>query len=130
LNLQSIPIQDHYRSDRNNLIQDFYIPCLSETILYSRAVGYFSSTSIIAVSQGLAALIEAGGQMRLIASPHLSSEDIKAIKKGLRQREEVISSAIIKEFETVSTDRLACLSWLLSKSVLSLLCQFPKIKLQ
>lgn len=79
MSLPEIYIQDHYRSDRNNIIDDFYIPCLSETILYSRAVGYFSSTSIIAVSQGLAALIEAGGKMRLVASPYLSHEDIQAI---------------------------------------------------
>ncbi len=120
MSLQNINIQDHYRSDRNNLIQDFYIPCLSKTISYSRAVGYFSSTSIVAVSQGLAALIEAGGKMRLVASPCLSPEDIKAIEKGLKQRKEVISSAIIKEFESVSQDQLACLSWLLSQNVLDI----------
>jgi superfamily II DNA or RNA helicase len=120
LNLKSINIKDHYRSDRDNLIQDFYLPCLSETILYSRAVGYFASTSIVAVSQGLAALIEAGAKMRLIASPHLSPEDIKAIEKGLKQREEVVSQTIIKEFEIVSKDRLACLSWLLSQGVLDI----------
>lgn len=120
MNLQNIKIQDHYRSDRHNLIQDFYIPCLSQATLYSRAVGYFSSSSIVLISQGLAALIEAGGKMRLVASPHLSPEDIKAIKQGLKQREEVVSQAIIKEFETVSQDRLACLSWLLSQGVLDI----------
>ena len=120
MSLQDISIQDHYRSDRNNLIQDFYVPCLSETTLYSRAVGYFSSTSIIAVAQGLAALIEAGGKMRLVASPQLSREDIQAIEKGLKQREEVISTVVIKEFESVSKDRLACLSWLLSKGILDI----------
>ena len=106
MSLQSIQIQDHYRSDRHNLIQDFYVPCLSQANIYSRAVGYFSSTSIVLISQGLAALIEAGGKMRLVASPHLSPEDIRAIKKGLKQREEVVSKAIIKEFEIVSRDRL------------------------
>ncbi len=50
---------------------------------YSRAVEYFSITSIITVSQGLAGLINAGGKMRLLASPYLSSEDIEAINKGL-----------------------------------------------
>ncbi len=120
MSLPDIYIQDHYRSDRNDLIQDFYIPCLSQATLYSRAVGYFSSTSIVAVSQGLAALIEAGGKMRLVASPHLAKEDIKAIEQGLKQREEIISSVIIKEFETVSRDRLACLSWLLSQNILDI----------
>ncbi|MGL5939206.1 MAG: hypothetical protein ACRC2S_02280 [Waterburya sp.] len=120
MNFKNINTKDNYRSDRSNLIEDFYIPCLSETISYSRAVGYFSSTSIVAVSQGLAALIEAGGKMRLVASPYLSPEDIKAIKKGLKQKEEVISQAIIQEFKAVAKDRLACLSWLLSQGVLEI----------
>jgi superfamily II DNA or RNA helicase len=58
--------------------------------------------------------------MRLVASPCLSIEDIEAIDRGLKQREEVISSAIIKEFEPVSRDRLACLSWLLSQGILDI----------
>jgi len=120
LSLQSIQIQDHYRSDRHNLVQDFYIPCLSEAKVYNRAVGYFSSASIVLISQGLAALIESRGKMRLVASPYLSHEDIEAIAKGLKQREEVVSQAIVKEFETVSKDRLACLSWLLSQGVLDI----------
>ncbi len=121
MSLQDLTIQDRYRSDDlYNLIDDFYIPCLSKTIIYSRAVGYFSSTSIVAVAQGLTALIDAGGKMRLVASPCLSPEDIKAIEKGLKQREEVVSQAIVKEFETVAKDRLACLSWMLSQGVLEI----------
>lgn len=120
MSLRDIYIQDHYRSDRNNIIDDFYIPCLSQTTLYSRAVGYFSSTSIIAVSQGLAGLINAGGKMRLVASPYLSSEDIEAINQGLKQRESVINRVILQEFEAVANDRLACLSWLLSQGVLEI----------
>lgn len=120
MSLPDIKIEYYYRSDRNTLVNDFYIPCLLETSLYSRAVGYFSSTSIVAVSQGLAGLIEAGGKMRLIASPKLSSEDIEAINNGLKQREEVIQQVILQEFEAVSNDKLACLSWLLSRNVLDI----------
>ena len=121
MSLQNINIQDRYRSDDGyNLIEDFYIPCLSKTTLYSRAVGYFSSTSIVAISRGLSALIEGGGKMRLVASPKLSRDDIKAIEKGLKLRDEVVSKSIIKEFEIVAEDRLACLSWLLSESVLDI----------
>ena len=126
MSLRNIKVKDHYRSDRNNLVDDFYIPCLLETSLYSRAVGYFSSTSIIAVSQGLAGLIDAGGKMRLIASPNLSSQDIQAINTGLKQREEVINRAILEEFKSVSHDRLACLSWLLSHGVLDIKLAVPK----
>lgn len=125
MSLRDIKVKDHYRSDRDHLIDDFYIPCLLETSLYSRAVGYFSSTSIVAISQGLAGLIEANGKMRLIASPNLSREDIEAINNGLKQRDEVINKVILQEFESVSSDRLACLSWLLSRGVLDIKLAVP-----
>jgi superfamily II DNA or RNA helicase len=130
LSLRELAIRDEYRSDRCDLIEDFYIPCLEQATVYSRAVGFFSSTSMIAVSKGLTALIRAGGTMRLVASPCLSSEDIKAIATGLKQRDEVITEVILqeldREFEEVAKDRLACLAWLLSQGILEIKLAIPR----
>jgi superfamily II DNA or RNA helicase len=124
LGLRDLNIQDEYRSDRTNIIQDFYIPCLENATLYRRAVGFFSSTSMAAAARGLTALIRAGGKMQLIASPNLSPEDAEAIARGLKQKEELITSNIIQEleqeFEEIVKDRLACLAWLLSQGVLEI----------
>lgn len=89
--LRDLNLQSEYRSDRGDLVQDFYIPCLKNSMLYSRAVGFFSSTSMASVAGGLLALIQSGGRMRLIASPCLSAEDAEAIALGLKQREEIIT---------------------------------------
>ena len=43
--------------------------------------------------------------MRLIASPHLSQDDAEAIAKGLKQREEVITTVLLQELEQL--DQLA-----------------------
>ncbi|MGB7413177.1 MAG: hypothetical protein WA902_03130 [Thermosynechococcaceae cyanobacterium] len=122
MSLRTLPIKDEYRSDRNQLVQDFYIPCLEQASLYCRAVGFFSSTSMAAVAGGLSAFIRTGGQMRLVASPCLSEEDANAIAKGLKNRDEIISASLVKELEhnleEIVRDRLACLAWLLSQSVL------------
>lgn len=130
MSLRELAIRDEYRSDRCDLIEDFYIPCLEQATVYSRAVGFFSSTSMIAVSKGLTALIRAGGTMRLVASPCLSSEDIEAIATGLKQRDEVITEVILqeldREFEEVAKDRLACLAWLLSQEILEIKLAIPK----
>lgn len=99
MSLKDLSLQDEYRSDRFNLIQDFYIPCLGEATVYSRAVGFFSSTSMAAAAQGLTALIRSGGKMQLIASPYLSPEDANAIEQGLKQREEIIAHAVVRELE-------------------------------
>jgi superfamily II DNA or RNA helicase len=130
LNLQTLTLQEEYRSDRHNLIEDFYIPCLSRATLYCRAVGYFSSSSMVAVARGLTALIRGGGKMRLIASPHLSAEDIEAIATGLQKREEIITKSLLSvleaEFTEIARDRLACLAWLLSQGVLEIKLAIPK----
>jgi superfamily II DNA or RNA helicase len=127
---ETLEVAEEYRSDRDNLIQDFYLPCLEESRVYSRAVGYFSSTVMIAVAKGLTGLIRSGGKMRLVASPCLSEEDIEAIEKGLKQRETVIidnlSQELEQEFNAVAKDRLACLSWLLSQGVLEIKLAVPK----
>jgi superfamily II DNA or RNA helicase len=124
LSLKKLDIQEDYRSDRDNLIQDFYLPCLERATFYNRAVGFFSSSSLIAVSKGLTALIRSGGKMRLVASPCLSPEDVEAIEKGLKKREEVIAGVILqeldREFEEFTKDRLACLAWLLGQGVLEI----------
>ncbi len=122
--LNDLSLQSEYRSDRGDLVQDFYIPCLKNSMLYSRAVGFFSSTSMASVAGGLLALIQSGGRMRLIASPCLSAEDVEAIALGLKQREEVITQSLIREidqeFAQVIQDRLACLAWLLSHNLLEI----------
>ncbi|MGF1500080.1 MAG: hypothetical protein ACFB8W_25105 [Elainellaceae cyanobacterium] len=99
LSLKDLVIEEEYRSDAHNLVRDFYIPCLEKSVAYNRAVGFFSSTSMSAVSRGLTAFIRSSGRMRLIASPNLSDEDVEAIARGLQQREQVIERALVRELE-------------------------------
>ena len=99
MGLSDLNLQGEYRSDRCDLVQDFYIPCLENSILYSRAVGFFSSTSMATVAKGLMSLLISGGKMRLIASPCLSESDAEAIALGLKQREEVITQSILRELD-------------------------------
>jgi DNA phosphorothioation system restriction enzyme len=124
MSLKELNLRNQYRSDRTDLVQDFYIPCLKRSVFYDRAVGFFSSTSLMIAAQGLQAFIQSQGRMRLIASPHLSHEDIAAIQQGLKQREQVICDAISREleqdFEQVIQDRLACLAWLLQHGFLEM----------
>jgi superfamily II DNA or RNA helicase len=130
LPLQKLDLSEEYRSDRHNLIDDFYIPCLAQSTLYCRAVGFFSSSSLVSLSKGLTALIRGGGKMRLIASPHLSKEDIDAITQGLQKREEIISKSLLSvleiDLDEITKNRFSCLAWLLSQGVLEIKLAIPK----
>lgn len=80
--LRSLNLASRYRSDQEDVVQGFYVPALTVANIYSRAVGYFTSTSMALFARGIEAFAERGGQMRLIASPYLTEEDIADFERG------------------------------------------------
>lgn len=82
MSLQDISFRDTYWSGENDLINEFYIPCLSESIEYSRAVGYFSSSILCYITNGLFPFIQNGGKIRILCSTNLSKEDKKDLSLG------------------------------------------------
>lgn len=96
MSLLDVNLKKEYRSPRDNIVNDFYIPLLQEANLYKRSVGFFSSSSLMEISYGIANLINNNGHIQLIVSPNLSEEDIEAINKGYEVRENVIERALMQ----------------------------------
>lgn len=96
MSLLDVNIKKEYRSPRDNIVTDFYIPLLKEASLYKRSVGFFSSSSLMEISYGIAKLVNNNGKILLIASPNLSQEDIEAINKGYELRENIIERALLR----------------------------------
>jgi superfamily II DNA or RNA helicase len=80
--LRDLDLQTDYRSGRDALLDDFYVPCLQEAFLYDRAVGYFSSTLLHVVALAYSDFVRRGGRMRLICSPALKPGDFEAMKEA------------------------------------------------
>ncbi len=95
LDLKNIDLKIKYRSSSDDIVRSFFIPTLKCAKVYKRAVGFFSSSSLIAVSNGITGLIENEGKAYLVASPYLQEEDIEAINKGYEERDNVIEKALI-----------------------------------
>jgi len=93
--LSELDLKLKYRSSDDNMINDFYVPVLSNAILYERAVGYFTSSSLIEISKGIKGLVNNGGKIKIIASPKLEPEDIKAINAGYEKKKK-IKEALLK----------------------------------
>lgn len=126
----NISLQYRTSSETGDILKDFYIPVLSRSVLYRRAVGYFTSKSLVLAAQGLASLIERGGKMDLIASPFLEKDDMEAILKGYETREKIIEKALIRTLEKplgpLEEERLNYLAWLISNSQLDIKIAFFK----
>lgn len=124
MSLRDIQIDSEYRTLSCDMANDFYIPMLGEAILYKRAVGFFSSSALAAISAGIYELYENGGKIQLIASPRLSPEDIEAINDGYQQREEIIKGALKRQLEDCTDfcqqNRLNLLATLIAKGILDI----------
>ena len=129
MSLQKLDLQCEYRSDQTNTVTDFYVPCLSVSAEYWRAVGYFTSQGLALAAKGLAAFIQNEGKMRLVASPVLTEDDVLAIQQGYTAREEVVEKAIVREldgdFTEIIKHRLKCLAWLIAEERLDIKIASP-----
>ena len=117
-----ITIEKKYRSNSNNIPRDFMIPMLENAIVYKRAVGYFSTSSLVNLSVGLTALAKHGGKIEIVCSPKLSEEDVEAINCGYKTKERVFLEALdisltnpIDEFEE---ERLNLVATLVANGIL------------
>lgn len=101
MSLKDVELKHEYRSLSQNVIGEFYTPVLKESILYKRAVGFFSSSALLELSAGICGLIENGGRIELIASPKLSQEDIQAINDGIKRRDKVIEDVLLRDLQDI-----------------------------
>lgn len=121
-------LKESYRTP-DNIVEDFYIPLLSNAKKYDRAVGFFSSSVLIELSKGLINLVKNGGKMRLITSPKLQEQDIQAMKEGYDKRE-IVDKAIMREWKEpknyIEEERLNFLSHMIEDGYLDIKIAFKK----
>lgn len=124
--MRDLQLKAVYRSECDHILEDFYIPALSNSVAYDRAVGFFSASVLSFAAQGLSALISNGGSMRLIVGYEIDLEEEEAICKGYEQRElgERIGVSMVRSFEEVGdvlfNRRLEALSWLVAAGKLEI----------
>ena len=115
-----------YRSETDNLLEDFYLPALRDAASYDRAVGFFSAAMLSYAAQGVSALVESGGKMRLIFGGEIDEDDAAAIADGyvLRKVSDRAGQTILQTIddlaEALTNQRLEALSWLVANGYLDI----------
>lgn len=80
--LPDVRLKDHYSSDEDDIVNDFYNPVLSKAVAYDRITGYFSPSVFAIAARGFSGLISNGGKIRILTSVQVSSETYDAIIKS------------------------------------------------
>jgi len=116
MNLSTLNLKISYRTGRDDLVKDFFIPCLESSILYRRAAGYFTSNGLALAARGVASLASRGGKMKLVVSPHLDPEDVEALQGAANNPSGALRAIVAKSLADIEDalikDRLNALAWL------------------
>ncbi len=125
MSLKEISLKHEYRSDRTDLIKDFYTPCLKNATRYCRAVAYFTSNGLQKIIGGLPEFIRNDGHISLVTGAKLMVDDIEAIKNGYEARTDALTASLDCNFDDVSDDRLMLLTWLITHDYLDIKIALP-----
>ena len=126
---RNLNLKPAYDSDDDDILNDFYIPVLSEAIRYNRLAGFFSSTVLAVAARGIQNFILHGGEMELIVGARLSKADTDAIKEGMIQPNKVIAEKFIDDLDNIEEglikDHVRALAWLVAQKKLSIKVAIP-----
>jgi hypothetical protein len=99
-------LRRHYAGQASQLINEFYIPVLSQA-------GYFDSASLVQLAAGLAAFIrhaqDSPGlqtRMRVITGATWSPEDRAAYQRGIEALQESLNYTLVRHFEPTDDESI------------------------
>ncbi len=111
-----------YRTGRDDLVRDFFNPCLEASVQYRRAAGYFTSSGLALAARGVASLAARQGKMKLVVSPHLEPADVDALSAATENPLSALRAITARNLADIEDalikDRLNALAWLAASGLL------------
>lgn len=104
MGLMNIDIKKSYRNRQVDVIKDFFIPTLKESVLYQRAVGYFTLGALCNLTDGIVPLIQNNGRIEVICSPLLIEEDIELLSKGGSIQNHQVIKRLMEQLTDINND--------------------------
>jgi len=130
--LKDEDIKFKYDSDKDDIVNEFYIPVLSNSVEYYRMSGYFSSSSLAIAARGIADFILNNGKMKLLCNAQLTKEDYDIIEKTNQDPVEFIQESFIHDLHNIEDnfikDHVKALGWMLANGFLEIKIAIPKDK--
>jgi len=128
MSFKDLDLSLKYGTSISDPLHEFYIPVLEQSVVYSRIAGYFSSSSLAIAARGIAGLIRNGGKMRLIASHHLTDQDLQVIKDTLVTPQQYVENIFLESMGELEDrflqDHIKALGWMIQHDLLQIRLAF------
>ena len=87
--LRDLSLKQEYRSDRDDVVSEFFIPCLSNCIQYDRTIEYISVKSLSTLTFGLENIQDRQAKIRLISGHRFNTSDLNMLTKLFDQQRSI-----------------------------------------
>ena len=127
MGIKELPIKYNYFGNGKLLLNDFLLPVLSEATSYDRITSYYTIESLLAISQGISALFDKSGKMRLIVGIHsVPNELLDAVSRTsiindqIKQIREKVKADISSLTDLLEKSRVATVAWMIEDGLLEI----------
>ena len=81
MGLREIEFKEEYRSDRDDIVAEFFFPCLSNCIEYDRCVDFLSIQTLATISMAFENFAEGKAKLRMVTGHRFRTSDLNIFTK-------------------------------------------------
>ena len=81
MGLRDIGLKEEYRSDRDDIVAEFFFPCLSQCIEYDRCVDFLSIQTLATIAMAFDNFSSGKAKLRMITGHRFKISDLKTLTK-------------------------------------------------
>ncbi|WP_367277463.1 DNA repair helicase [Nitrosopumilus sp.] len=81
MGLREIDLKEEYRSDRNDIVAEFFFPCLGQCIEYDRCVDFLSIQTLATIAMAFENFAEGKAKLRMITGHRFRTTDLNLFTK-------------------------------------------------
>src|SRR5690554_5273232 len=126
MNLNKYNFKSLYNSQSDDVLSEFYLPAMSNSISYDRISAYFDSKILKMYASGIENIYNNNGKIRFVFSSEITDEDYNLMKEGYELKEEyknILRDSL--DIEDLNID-LSNLAHLISIGVVEIKIAFTK----
>jgi len=88
MGLRELNLKEEYRSDRDDIVSEFFVPCLSNCIEYDRCIENISVKSLSTLALGFENFSKNQAKMRIITGHRFRASDLDLLSKLMANGED------------------------------------------
>ena len=98
LGLRNISLKEEYRSDRDDIISEFFVPCLSNCIEYDRCIEYVTIKSLTTLALGFDNFAKNKAKLRIITGHRFNASDLELLSRLFSDQKDIrLAGKIIRD---------------------------------